>query len=187
MHKSTAKWQDREDYIFTIEKATSTLNIIADACGNGAYTGTERVEEALNLVADNISHATKELRLALWPAQETDAEGRTTANLEYRHRFEAWLEACDANSADVCSAGDALREAIDALRLRPARSWNDVAELGIVAHDHAWNRFSQNYVPRDCPDDILTALILGVIQFGGIKAIHHQPPAGWKSPLKISS
>lgn len=68
---------DREDYIFKIEQAQTTLRIIADACGNGGYTGTENVEKALNLLADNISDATTRLRQALWPGEETDADGRS--------------------------------------------------------------------------------------------------------------
>ena len=182
-----ADWRDREDYIFTIEKATSTLAIIADACGHGAYTSTERVEEALNLLADNIDVATKQLRLALWPDEGTDTEWRSTAYLDYRRLFNAWLEACDADSGGICDAGDALRKATDDILARPVRAWNDLAELGIVAHDHAWNRFSQNYSVRDCPEDILQALLLGVLGLGGIKRTLHQPPAGWKSSLTISN
>lgn len=182
MLNKPAQWCDREDYIFTIEKATSTLRIIADACGHGAYTSTASVEEALNLLADNLSAATERLQLMMWPVDKE----RSAAYLEYRRLFDAWREACDADSGGICEAGDALRDATDALRLRPIQSWNDVAELGIVAHDYAWNRFSQRYVPRDCSDDILTALILGVLQIGGRDAVLHQPPADWKPSVKGS-
>lgn len=56
-----------ENSILSIEKASSTLTIVADACGNGAYTGTERVEEAINLLVETITNATKQLRSEIWP------------------------------------------------------------------------------------------------------------------------
>jgi hypothetical protein len=182
----SARWEDREDYVLAIERATSTLNAIADACGKGAYTGTERVEDALLLISAHISSATERLRLALWPEEKTNAEGRSAAYLEYRRRFDAWLEACDTDT-DVASAGKAWQKAIDDTLARPIRDWNDVAELGIVAHDHAWDRFSQAYNVRGCPEEVLRALILGVLALGGIQRKHPLPRAGWKSPLTISN
>ncbi len=175
--RKPACWNDREDYIFKIEKVTSTLRIIADACGNGGYTGTENVEEALNLLADNTADATKQLRLALWPNEQ---EPRSKAYLEYRQRFDAFWAAIDSNSDVKVDADDALRDAVEALRTRPVSSWCDVAELGVLAHDHAWNRYAGRYIPRDCPDDILTALILGVLQMQPGDARLHEPPPGWK-------
>lgn len=173
--RKPACWNDREDYIFKIEKVTSTLRIIADACGNGGYTGTENVEEALNLLADNTADATKQLRRALWPSEQE----RSKAYLEYRQRFDAFWKAILSNG-EATNTDDELRDAVEALRSRPVQSWSDVAELGILAHDFAWDRYAGRYVPRNCPDDILTALILGVLQMQPGDARLHEPPPGWK-------
>lgn len=182
-----AKWEDREDYIGAIEKCSTTLTIIADACAHGAYTDTANVEPALVLLADHISKNTKLLHDAMWPDADRDEKQRSAAYRQYRERFDAWIKACDANSDDICDASDALREATDALLKRPVTSWFDIAELGIVTHDHAWNRHIQNYKVRDCPENILRALLLGILEFGGRDAVLYQPPAGWKPSITISN
>ena len=181
-----ANWTDREHYIFEIEKCTSTLNIIADACGNGGYTGTSDVEPALNLLHEHLTKHTKLLREVLWPHESRNSNQRSAADLEYRARFDAHQKAIDENTG-ICDAGDALRDATDTLLKRPIMSWLDIAELGIVAHDHCWNRFSQRYAMRDCPENILKALVLGILEFGGRDAQLHQAPASWKSPLSSSN
>lgn len=181
-----AKWVDREEYIFEIEKCSSTLTIIADACAHGAYTDTANVEPALILMASHIEKHTKLLRDALWPGADRDEKQRSADFREYRKRFDALQKAIDDNIG-ICEASDALRDATDILLKRPIMSWLDIAELGTVAHDHCWNRFSQRYAMRDCPEDILKALVLGILEFGGRDAQLHQAPASWKSPLSISN
>ena len=188
MHK-TANWQNREDYIFTIEKSAKVLNIIADACGNGAYTSTEDVEEALDLVTENISKATESLRTALWPDDKSAQDG-SPIFLEYRRAFDAWIDAVDADDGRVGDADDTLRAAIDAVLARQAQTWHDVAELGIVAHDYAWNRRSQSFRARDCPEDILKALIVAVREMAaktaGLAAKRHLPPSVPPAPPSIT-
>lgn len=179
-----AKWVDRETYIFEIEKCTSTINIIADACGNGGYTGTGDVEPALNLLHEHLTKHTKLLRDVLWQNGSRDSNQRSAAYREYRTRFDAHQKAIDENSG-ICEASDALRVATDALLKRPVTSWFDIAELGIVTHDHAWNRYIQNYKMRDCPEDILRALLLSILEFGGRDAVLHQPPAGCSPSISI--
>ncbi len=154
-------WEDREDYIFTIEKASSTLTIIANACGNGEYADTARIEEALTLIADTVREAAESLRAALWHDEDSN-QTSSPAFLEYRRRFDAWVQALGASDNKSADAADALREATVVLLSQPVLTWGDVAQLGIVVHDHAWNRKTQNYRARDCPEDILKALIMGI-------------------------
>lgn len=47
-------WWDCEEALNVIGRAARTLRIIADACGNGAYTNTEAVEESLSLIVDTL-------------------------------------------------------------------------------------------------------------------------------------
>jgi soluble cytochrome b562 len=181
-----AKWVDREEYIFEIEKCSSTLTIIADACAHGAYTDTANVEPALILMAAHIEKHTKLLRDALWPDADRDEKQRSADFREYRKRFDALQKAIDDNIG-ICEASDALREATDSLLKRPVRSWLDIAELGIVAHDHSWNRFSQHYKMRDCPEDILRTLLLAILEYSAGDAVLHQAPAGWKPSITINN
>lgn len=153
-------WNDREDYVFTIERGCACLSVIADACGNGEYTDTARVEEAITLVADSISDAAEDLRVALWPQDDPTREV-SPAFLEYRRCFDAWVGALD-EGVNASVEDDALRDALDAVLSEPVLTWANVAQLGIVAHDYAWNRHATSYRARDCPEQILQALIVGI-------------------------
>jgi hypothetical protein len=64
---SDSRRLDLERPILEIEKCTTTLTIIADACAHGAYTSTANVESALVLVADHISKNTKLMMEILFP------------------------------------------------------------------------------------------------------------------------
>jgi hypothetical protein len=49
------KWWECEEQLNVISRAATTLRIIADACGNGAYTNTENVEESLSRIVDTLN------------------------------------------------------------------------------------------------------------------------------------
>lgn len=67
-----------------------------------------------------------------------------------------WGPADDALAA-------AYYDAYDAIRKRCPRSWSDVAELAIVAHDHTWDRINQTYAGRLCPHGLIVDLILAAL------------------------
>lgn len=60
-----ANWIDCEEQLREFERGLSTLRIIADACGNGGYTETRGVEEALIFVAEHLGAATHQLFVLL--------------------------------------------------------------------------------------------------------------------------
>jgi hypothetical protein len=106
----------------------------------------------------------------------------------YRQAFDGFLAAIDAGGS-ASDASDALDEAIEALRRKPVRSWSDVSEVAIMAHDHTWDRRAQNYVAR-CPQKIVRDLILAVLTMQPGDAMLHAPPprpSMFRSPTTINN
>lgn len=109
--------------------------------------------------------------------------------LTYRRAFDTFVEVLERENEsedwqrEYRAADDAFENALDALLNRPCETWADVAELGIVAHDHSWNRHAQHYCWRDCPESIVGPLILGILTVNPGDAVLHRRPPNWVSPL----
>lgn len=114
----------------------------------------------------------------------------------YRRAFDAFVEVLEREPErdgflereqwrrQLSAADGELERALGALLERPTETWADVAELGIVAHDHSWNRHSQQYCWRDCPASIVGPLVLGILTVKPGDAVLHRRPPNWVSPLR---